>query len=186
MTCESVNIYTDFDKFPSILKMKFSITALGLLAVTWTGYHWTPIKADPVHDLFELDKGCSNLWRKNMTTSYKTWHDDCEITKNIKITEEATMEHILPVYECILMDFGNYIQSTGMPIIDALKANIATDITGEDDWRYGIIDDVFSICITKEKVSEILHMSTAEFIEHNQCYWRIIDERCHADTHQKI
>lgn len=171
MTCESVNIYTEFDRFLSTLKMNFLINVLGLLAaVTWTSYYWTPIKAEDTHDPFELDKGCSNLWQNNITALYTTWHDDCEISKNIKITEEATMEHILPVYECILKDFSDYILSTGMPIIDALKMNIATDITGKDDWRYGIIDDVFSICITQEKVSEVLDMSPAEFIEHNQCY----------------
>lgn len=167
--------------------MNFLLTALGILAATWmSDHHWMVVRADE-DDMFDLNiEGCSNLWQQNMTSSFKKWHDECEISKDIKITHEATMEHISPVYECILMDFGNYITSTGMPIVEALKMNLATDIQEKDDWRYGIIDDIFSLCITKEKVSEIVDMDPAEFIEHNQCYWKVIDERCHADTHQKI
>lgn len=166
--------------------MDFKSTAIVLTVLALASYQWILVGGDEVHDLFELGKGCSNLWQNNMTDSYKQWHDECEISTNTKITAEATMEHIVPVYQCILMDFGVYILSTGMPIVDAIKMNLATDITGEDDWRYGIIDDVFAICVTKDNMSEIMDMSTEEFIQHNQCYWRIIDERCHHDTHQKI
>lgn len=167
--------------------MNFLLTAVAAAVTLMVSYHhMTAVGAEKVHDMFELSQGCSNLWQDNMTASFKRWHDECEISTNIKITDEATMEHILPVYGCILMDVGVYILSTGMPIVDAIKMNLALDIKAEDDWRYGIIDDVFTLCVTKDKMSEIMYMSVEEFVEHNQCYWKVIDQRCHADTHQKI
>lgn len=166
--------------------MNLALSAVGLLAVAWVSFVRIPAEAEEVHDIFELRKDCSNLWQNNFTAMYKTWHDDCEISKNIKITPESTMEQIVPVYECILPNLGVYLLSTEMPIVEAIKMNLATDIGGKDDWRNGIIDDIFIHCVTKDKVSEVLFMTTEEFIQHNQCYWRIIDDRCHHDTHQKI
>lgn len=165
--------------------MNFISSAIRLLAAIWI-LHGTPNGCEEIHDPFELRRNCSNLWMKNVTTLYKKWHDDCEVSTNIKITENATMEHIIPVYECILPNLSVYILSTEMPIFEAIKMNVANDIGGEDDWRNGVIDDIFSHCLTKDKMSEMQFMSTEEFIEHNQCYWRVIDERCHHDTHQKI
>lgn len=165
--------------------MKLLSSAI-VIAATVLNYRWTAVGAEEIHDPFELRKDCSNLWLKNVTTLYKKWHDDCEISKNIKITHESTMEQIIPVYECILPHLGVYLRSYEMPVVDAIKMNLATDIGGKDDWRFGIIDDIFSSCFTKEQMSEMEYMSTKEFIEHNQCYWRVIDDRCHHDTHQKI
>lgn len=170
-------------------KTSFAMSALlliiGTLTTLWI-FHSTSVEAEEFHDPLELPPGCSNLWLKNITIAYKKWHDDCEISNNIKITSESTIEHILPVYDCILPHLSNHMGSYQMPIVDTIKMNVATDIGGKEDWRYHIVDDIFATCFTKEQMSEFEHMSTKEFVEHNQCYWRVIDGRCHHDTHQKI
>lgn len=162
--------------------MNLISTTFGLLSM----FLFVSSAGAEIHDLFELKQNCSTMWKENLTSSYKQWHDECEVSVGIKILPESTMKEIVPVYKCILTDLGMYFLSTGMPIMDAIHINLADDIGGKEDWRFHIIEDVFSICITKDKVSEIMDMSTEEFIEHNQCYWRVIDERCHPDTHQKI